>query len=161
TVNALEKQAFTLKDALYVVDDFAPCGNDRKELESKAARVLRAQGNLAGRARLRPDLTERAGYPPRGLVLGTGEARPTGRSIIARTFMLELDRKMINFDQLNASQRAAAILPNALAGYIEWLAPQIPTIRTLLFDTFDSARCKAAAVGSHLRIPEALAHLWV
>lgn len=161
TVNALEKHAFTLKDALYVVDDFAPAALDRRELETKAARLLRAQGNLAGRSRLRPDLSERAGYPPRGLILGTGEQRPAGRSILARTFVLELDRRMINFDQLNVSQGMAEKLPHGMAGYVQWLAPQMLTLRTALAGAFRDARARASATGSHLRIPEALAHLWI
>jgi hypothetical protein len=161
TANALEKCAYMLKDMLYVVDDYAPSAFDRKELQGKAARLLRAQGNLAGRDRLRSDLSQRAGYPPRGLILGTGEGRPTGRSILARTFVLDLDRRMINFDQLNASQGATSLLPHAMAGYIQWLAPQMPSLGAPLADGFRDARNRAAAVGSHLRIPEVLAHLWV
>jgi hypothetical protein len=161
TANALEKHAFMLKDAVYAIDDYAPTAVDRKELETKAARLLRAQGNLAGRSRLRADLTERPGYAPRGLVLGTGEARPTGRSILARTFMLELDRKVIDFDKLSVSQGTANLLPHALSGYIQWLAPQMSTMPAALTVAFAEARAKASTGSAHLRIPEALAHLWV
>jgi DNA polymerase-1 len=161
TANALEKQAFTLKDAMFVIDDYAPTAIDLRELQSKAARILRAQGNLAGRGRLRSDLTERPGYPPRGLILGTGEARPTGRSIVARTFLLEMSRDAINFDQLNASQAAVGLLPHAMVAYLQWVAHQLPALRGHLRETFRDARSRASATGTHLRIPEALAHLWV
>lgn len=161
TANALEKSAFTLKDMPLLVDDFAPAALDRRELQAKAARLLRAQGNLAGRGRLKSDLTTRPAYPPRGLIIGTGEARPSGRSILARTLVLDLDRKHINFDQLNASQAAADRLPHAMAGFVRWLAPQMPTLRSCLRDAFSKARQRALGIGSHLRIPEVLAHLWV
>ena len=75
TGNALEVQAFAAKDAVLVVDDFAPGGTaqDRARLNREAARIFRAQGNLSGRARLRPDATLRPIKAPRGLILSTGE----------------------------------------------------------------------------------------
>ena len=56
TGNALEAIAFAAKDALLVVDDFAPHGNagDVARLNREAERVLRAQGNSSGRQRMRP-----------------------------------------------------------------------------------------------------------
>jgi len=73
TANQLERRAFLLKDVLFVVDDYAPGSMDRRELETKASRLIRSQGNLAGRGRLRSDLSDRPAYPPRGLILSTGE----------------------------------------------------------------------------------------
>src|SRR5262249_30763374 len=64
TANQLERRAFILKDSLFVIDDYAPSGLDTREIETKAARLLRSQGNLSGRARLRSDLTERPAWPP-------------------------------------------------------------------------------------------------
>src|SRR5207245_9807365 len=78
TVNALERRAFILKDAMFVIDDYAPTSLDRRDLEMKAARLLRAQGNLAGRGRLRQDLSERPGHSPRGLGVGYAEQLPPG-----------------------------------------------------------------------------------
>jgi hypothetical protein len=78
TANQLERRAFVLNDTLFVVDDYVPGGPDARELEAKAARLLHAQGNAAGRGRLRADLTERPAFPPRGLIVSTGEERPAG-----------------------------------------------------------------------------------
>lgn len=89
TANQLERSAFMLKDAPFVIDDFAPSGFDNRELETKAARILRAQGNLSGRGRLRADLTQRPAWPPRGLIIGTGEQYPNAQSILARTLLIE------------------------------------------------------------------------
>jgi hypothetical protein len=38
TANQLERRAFTLKDALFVIDDYAPSGHDTRELEAWPAR---------------------------------------------------------------------------------------------------------------------------
>jgi len=66
TANALELLAFSAKDALLVVDDFAPTSNqgDVDRAHREADRVLRAQGNRSGRLRMRGDGTLRAVKPP-------------------------------------------------------------------------------------------------
>src|SRR5262249_16437007 len=104
TANQLERRAFILKDALFVIDDYAPSGADARELELKAARVLRAQGNLAGRGRLRADLSDRPAFPPRGLILSTGEQRPPGQSIVARLLLIEMDPGTVDLGRLTEAQ---------------------------------------------------------
>jgi hypothetical protein len=161
TANALERRAFLLKDVLFIVDDYAPSNLDARELEMKAARLLRAAGNGAGRGRLRADMTERAAYPPRGLIVSTGEQRPQGQSVLARTLVVELDGRAVNLPALTAAQETANRLPHALAGYIAWLAPQLPTLSSTLADGFAALRSRAATHGGHLRVPEAVAHLYI
>jgi Domain of unknown function (DUF927) len=77
TGNALEELAFLSKDALLVIDDFAPTGNAGRHLGAAPHRraVIRTQGNGAGRARMSRDLKVQAPRPPRG-TLGTGPAAP-------------------------------------------------------------------------------------
>ncbi|MCZ6625567.1 MAG: hypothetical protein O7B35_15290, partial [Deltaproteobacteria bacterium] len=161
TTNQLERRAFLLKDTLFVVDDYAPTSLDRRELEMKAARLLRSQGNLAGRGRLRSDLTERVAFPPRGLILATGEQHPPGQSLLARTLLVEVSRKDLNMELLTEAQKNSGLLQHAMAGYIQWLSPQIPKLPELLRETFKGTRTKATVSGGHLRIPEVLAHLWL
>ena len=161
TANALERRAFLLKDVLFVIDDYAPGALDAKEYELKAARILRAAGNRAGRGRLRADLSERPAYPPRGLILATGESRPPGQSLLARTLVLEMDRGEIDLDALGRAQAQVARLPHALAAYVTWLAPQMPTLRDTLAEAFARARQRAMADDAHLRLPEAVAHLYL
>ncbi len=160
TANQLERRAFLLKDSLFVVDDYAPSALDAREQEGKAARLLRSQGNLAGRGRLRADLTERPAYPPRGLILATGEQHPPGQSLAARMLLVEPRRGEVDLASLTEAQASAGRLPHALAGYVAWLAPQMDTLPALLRDTFAGARARVQSEG-HLRVPEALAHLWV
>jgi hypothetical protein len=161
TANQLERRAFVLKDMPFVVDDYAPCGMDARELELKASRLLRSQGNLSGRGRLRADLTERAAYPPRGIIIGTGEQHPSGQSILARTMLIELDRSRVNLAALSEAQRARSILPNAMAGYVLWLMPQMDKLPGLLRQAFDQTRGTGVFADQHLRIPASFAHLWI
>lgn len=161
TANQLERRAFVLKDLPFIIDDYAPSGIDARELEMKAARLLRSQGNLSGRGRLRADLSERAAYPPRGIIIGTGEQHPAGQSILARTPLVELDRADVDLSALTIAQRNALRLPHAMAGYLLWLAPQMATFPQILRETYEGARHRATAGGEHLRVPGALAHLWI
>jgi hypothetical protein len=161
TANQLERRAFLLKDSLFVIDDYAPAALDHRELETKASRLLRSQGNLAGRGRLRSDLTERPAFAPRGIILSTGEGHPAGQSLLARTLIIELDQTDIDLKSLTLAQEQFAHLSRAMAGYIAWLAPQMSDMPQLLHETFRGARTRATAGNEHLRIPEAAAHLWL
>src|SRR5262249_18689463 len=78
TGNSLEGLAFAAKDCLLVIDDFAPTGSthDIQRFHREADRILRAQGNAAGRLRMRADTTLKAAKPPRCLILSTGEDTP-------------------------------------------------------------------------------------
>lgn len=126
TANALEGLAFVAKDALIVVDDFAPEGSsvDIARYHATAARLFRAQGNGAGRGRMRADGTLRPDKPPRGLILSTGEDVPKGHSIRARTLILELEPRDLNWEGVTRAQKEAAegVYAQALAGFIAWLA---------------------------------------
>ncbi|MBI3458453.1 MAG: DUF3854 domain-containing protein [Candidatus Rokubacteria bacterium] len=160
TANQLERRAFVLKDALFVIDDYAPTGMDARELELKATRLLRAQGNLAGRGRLRSDLSDRPAFPPRGLILSTGEQHPPGQSVVARMLLVETRRGEVNLAALTAAQQQHDRLAHAMAGYLAWLAPEMATLPGRLARAFEDTRAKATADG-HLRVPEALAHFWI
>ena len=92
TANMLEKKAFLAKDAVLVVDDFAPAGTtaDVQRLHREADRLFRGAGNRSGRARMRADGGSRPTYYPRGLIVSTGEDIPSGQSLRARLLVLEL-----------------------------------------------------------------------
>jgi hypothetical protein len=128
TANATEALAFVAKDALLVVDDYAPRGaaGDRQRLERDADRLLRAQGNRAGRQRMRADGGLRPVKPPRGLILSTGEDVPPGQSLRGRMLVLEISPADAPKAKLTPHQRAAAEgrYAETLAGFLTWLAPQ-------------------------------------
>lgn len=161
TANQLEHRAFTLKDLPFVVDDYSPKPQlGYRDMEAKAARLLRAQGNLSGRGRLRADVTERPAHPPRGIMISTGEQHPPGQSLIARTLLSRVERTMVDVPTLTQAQQESSRLSHAMAGYISWLAPWIRDSRPLLSQLFEQMRSQATGKG-HLRIPEVLGHLYV
>ncbi|MCI0723825.1 MAG: bifunctional DNA primase/polymerase [Acidobacteria bacterium] len=161
TANALERQAFLLKDVPFAIDDYAPPPLKKREFESKFGLVMRAQGNLQGRARMRPDASLRPTYAPRGLIISTGETHPPGQSLLARTLVLELERNEINFEIVSEAQQRKDVLAHAMAGYIAWLAPQMSSLRKELEGIFKERRALATVKGEHLRIPGTVAHLWL
>lgn len=160
TANQLRRRAFILKDVPFVIDDYAPTALDARELEAKVSRLIRAQGNLVGRGRLRSDLSERPAFPPRGLIISTGEQHPPGQSLLARMLVVQMERSHVDLADLTQVQKNVTRFSHAMAGYVAWLAPQMPTLPALLRQTFEGARARATAEGWHLRVPETLAHLW-
>ncbi|RIH85385.1 hypothetical protein Mterra_01711 [Calidithermus terrae] len=164
TANALEGVAFAAKDALVLVDDYAPTGHEGKqrELQAKAARLLRSQGNLTGRPRMRADGTLHPDRPPRGALLVTGEDLPPGHSVRARCLVLELQRGALDFGRVSALQRNPEPLAAALSAWITWLAPRLDEARARLKQLVAELRPRYPA--EHGRTTDALARLhgvWV
>jgi hypothetical protein len=165
TGNSLEGVAFAAKDSLLTVDDFAPGGTtaDVARIHREADRLVRAQGNQAGRMRMRADATLRPAKPPRGIILSTGEDVPRGQSLRARLLTLELAPGELDWSHLTACQRdaAAGLYASALAGYLRWLAARYAAIREGLRAEVTALRDRAHAQGMHARTPGALADLAV
>jgi hypothetical protein len=161
TANALERQAFLLKDVPFVVDDYAPPAQKVREFESKFGLLMRAQGNLQGRARMRPDASLRPTYIPRGLIISTGETHPPGQSLVARVLIMEVEREHVKLDLVSEAQQTKHQLLHAMAGYITRLAPKMPDLRKELEKLFKERRAPATLKGEHLRIPGTIAHLWL
>lgn len=163
TGNASEALAFITKDALLVIDDFAPTGTrgDAARYNREADRVLRAQGNASGRQRLGRDATLRSGKVPRGLILSTGEDIPRGQSLRARMFALELSPGALDWKLLSHCQRAAAsgLYAQAMSAFLQWLAPRYRTIKKKQANTLSKLRREAANSRQHKRTPEIVANL--
>jgi hypothetical protein len=160
TANVLEKRSFILKDSCCCIDEYVP-GIDAREFEVKANRMIRAQGNQAGRSRLRSDLSERATFIPRGVLISTGEQHPPGASFLARCLIIEIGREEIDLAKLTEAQSNAGRLPHAMRGYVDWLAPQMDTMRETLSQGFTEARKRMTKADRHLRIAEAGSHLYL
>jgi hypothetical protein len=163
TANMLEKKAFLTKDAVLVVDDFAPTGTtaDVQRLHRAADRLFRAAGNRSGRARMRADGSSRPTYYPRGLIVSTGEDIPSGQSLRARLLVLELTPGEILADRLSAAQADAAsgCFAAAMAGYLCWLAPQIDQLAETLPERQKALRNALLQKAQHRRTPGIAASL--
>jgi hypothetical protein len=86
TENAIEAEAFLLKDQLHLLDDYLGTPEHKRTL----ARIGRTTANNTGRARMKPDGTLAGERPPRALVLTTGEDLPLGESLSTRILVLRV-----------------------------------------------------------------------
>jgi hypothetical protein len=163
TANASEGLAFTAKDSLLVVDDYAPRGPvaDRQRLERDADRLLRAQGNRAGRQRMRADGGLRPTRPPRGLILSTGEDVPPGQSLRGRALVLEVSKDDVPLARLTPHQRAAAagLYAQAMAAFVRRLAPRYAELRERLPAERAELRDRAMTGTGSARTPGIVADL--
>ena len=127
TGNALRELAFQAKDALLVIDDFAPSGSpaDVQRLNREAESLLRGQGNSSPRLRMRADGTVPAGRPSRATILSTGEDVPNGESLRARLFIVEVGPGDMRWEELGAAQKAAGdgVYAAAMSGFVRFLVP--------------------------------------
>lgn len=164
TANSLEVQAFTTKDAVLVVDDFAPGGgqSDVQRLHRDADRLIRAQGNASGRQRLRPDGTLRPTKHPRGMIVATGEDIPNGQSLRSRMHILEVSKGDVDWGALSAVQDDArnGLLAESMALYVQWLARQADWREAFDRDR-TVARDAAVKSGEHKRTPGIVADLFI
>ena len=163
TANALEMLAFHAKDALLVVDDFAPQGSiaDIQRYHAAAERLFRAAGNHSSRGRLDSSSRLREGKPPRGLILSTGEEVPRGLSLRARVLVLEQEKGVISPADLSACQAdaAAGLYMFAMAGFIQWFACDYDRIQAAFHRRAAELRTAALMAGAHSRTPDIVASL--
>lgn len=146
TANSVQRSAFLMKDMPLLIDDYYPVGNvqERRRMEAMAQTLARSFGNGSSRGRLNSDMTQRAGLPPRGVAIITGEDAPDIKeSGLARFFIVPVRRGDIPADGvLTATQELAAkgYLVTAMTGYIRWLAEQADSLPDLLYKRFISYR---------------------
>ncbi|MFO1432453.1 MAG: toprim domain-containing protein [Candidatus Competibacteraceae bacterium] len=163
TSNSLERQAFLIKDAVLTVDDFCPGGNTLEiaRFHREADRLLRAQGNRSGRARLNPDGGLRPVYHPRGLILATGEDLPRGQSLRGRMLVLEFAPDTIDLAVLSELQDYAVNgwLANSAGTFCHWLAPRLDELKTALPIRQRELRNQLAQGQTHARLPDIVASL--
>jgi hypothetical protein len=163
TGNALEVIAFHAKDALLVIDDFAPQGNasDVARIHAAADRVFRAVGNQAGRGRLDSAAKLRETKPPRALILSTGEDIPKGHSVRARLLVMEVAKGVIDKRDLTACQTHAlgGLYVQSMASFIQWIARDYEKIRAAFLGRVSELRAEAMQNPAHARTPEIVANL--
>ncbi len=161
TANALEGYGFAAKDALLLVDDYAPQASEQKqkELQAKAARLLRSQGNGTGRGRMRADGSLAGDRPPRGSLLVTGEDLPPGHSIRARCLFLELEKGEVRLPLLTEAQALASegLYARALSAWVRWLAQDLDKHRARVQQRVSALRPRYSS--PHGRTTDALARL--
>ena len=106
-----------------------------------------------------------AGHPPRGLALCSGEIMPLSGSSLARNFVLHLLKEDINQEKLTLAQAQKTLLPHAMKGYLEYLAPQLDSLPSQLPGDFEYLREQAKKESKtrtrHRRLDETVAFLYL
>jgi len=161
TENAIERKLFLAKDAVLVIDDFAPVGSlsDIACLHKKADRVFRGQGNSSGRSRLKSDSSLMPAMFPRGLILASGEDIPKGASLRARLSIIELNKDMVDIDALTLAQSyaCAGVFAQIMSSFIQYLSPKIDFLKKSLLENHHLYRIKANNSLMHARCPDMIA----
>lgn len=124
TGNALEAQAFYAANAAFVVDDFIPVGTSwqLRAYQQNADKLIRAQGNQSGRARLTDVSNLQRTMYPRGIILSTGEDTPEGHSIRARMLIIELSPGDVKPQALTRAQSMRPLFVGGTAALAQSLA---------------------------------------
>ena len=163
TANDIELTLFAAKDALCVVDDFAPgiTRGSRQALEDKAERVIRGLGNAAGRGRMTAGGLQRPDRPPRAQALVTAEDLPALHSVRARALIVPVAEGDVDTALLTQAQEAAAsgVYEHALADFITWMAGRYQRTHDRWRELASDYRSKLVTDGVHGRSPAALAQL--
>lgn len=163
TANALEMLAFHAKDALLVIDDFAPSGSSAElaRHHATADRLFRATGNLAGRSRLDSTATLREPKPPRALILSTGEEIPRGHSIRARMIILEPGVGSVDSNHLQECQEDAKSgkYAESMGGFVMWFARNKDLRQADFTEKVLACRQQARGAGGHARTPDIIVNL--
>ncbi len=163
TGNALEALSFYAKDALFVIDDFAPQGSsaDVARYHAWADRVFRAAGNHAGRSRLDSTARLREPKPPRALILSTGEDIPRAHSVRARLLILELSKNTVDTDELTKRQVDASdgLYAEAMGAFVQWSAGRYDSARARFDQRVSEFRTRAMGNAAHARTPDIVANL--
>jgi len=164
TANELEKRAFLAKDALFVIDDFSPSGTfyDIQRYHGSAERILRSQGNLAGRGRMKVDGSSHREYYPRGIIVSSGEDIPSGESIRARGLVLELNRGKVDLEKLSEAQRKAkrGNYESIMSSYIIWFISRFDFFKEKLPSRQHHVRTITRTMNDyHDRIPDIISSM--
>ncbi|AMK79068.1 MULTISPECIES: hypothetical protein [Methylomonas] len=129
----LEHKSHSAKDAMFSVDDFAPSVNQQEanKLHAKAERLFRGVGNQAGRGRRNADMSGKAAYAPRCMLIASGEDLPRGTSLLARLLVADIKRGDVDLNYLSKLQNLAqrGELTAAVSAFLQWLAPRINELK--------------------------------
>jgi DNA primase len=161
TANRLEHKAFVIKDAPFVIDDYAPQKDLRTHSEyvRSAQRLIRGTGNQTGRGRLQADASARSTYYPRSLLIITGEDLPESESILARMFVVDVEKRDVNRQRLTALQYQRELLSHAMSAYLQYLSQDWAELTRTARQNWHKYREWALRDSVHLRLPEAIACL--
>lgn len=104
TANHIRSISASARNVVLPVDDFVLTGSqtDIDRSNRMIEDVFRSVGNSSGRGRCNRDGTSMETQRPASLIVSTGEERPSGKSINARTINIEICKNSIFVDEFSA-----------------------------------------------------------
>jgi DNA primase len=169
TINSIQRLQHDAKDTTIMVDELVADGPTADRDLAKASSAISSQGNLAGKRRMKQDLSLAASMDPRGTLLSTGETDPTRRSALGRSLVVQFTpasegrKGSIELDELTPYQKDAAegLFAESMACYVQWLAGDLAAKRErhrkLSEELLDEARSQS--LGAHPRCARIVAEL--
>lgn len=163
TANSLEKLAFHAKDVPLLIDDFRPSSNkyENQQMQAAAQRIIRGTGNRQGRGRLDSNSDFRRTFEPRGMVIATAERGALGKSTAARVMTVTVRKGDVDLKKLTAAQQCRSVYGYAMAGYLRFVAEHWDMLARDLPPAILEERTVNGDGLSHLRLPNAMAALYV
>ena len=130
TASALETLVHAAKNCVVPIDD---ASQSVDKIDQKMDRIFRSSGNGTSRQRMRSTMEAMRSFPPRAMVLSTGEDLPPGHSCRARVMLISTpaivhpqgDNSLL--DKLQQDVRDG-VMTGAMAAWLQWLAPQVKEI---------------------------------
>lgn len=168
SANSNESNAFLLKDVVYLIDDYVLTGTraDQDRANAAADRIIRAQANGRGRGRSNREGVSVGDFPPRGLLIVTGEAMPKGHSLNARTLRLEARTRLVEPGSVESrildscqGDAARGVYAQVMAGYIRWLAADYKGLRRRFRERYEELRGSVQQDCKHARTATILGKL--
>jgi hypothetical protein len=166
TQTEIEHLLFICKDVVLPMDDFAPPANPKEAArqELMAEYLARAIGNRQGKARSTADQESRPQFPPRGILITSGEQMPGGYSRGARILPLPVKDSDYykdaegNLPLLDQAQKDRQYYPMAMGHYIKWIIDKQDIIKPMVEEKFETYR-HLAPKGPHRRLIDDIAIL--
>ena len=126
----------------------------------------RNQGDRQGKGRLESSSKQKPVHPPRGLILSSGEVQPLSGSSLARAWLVHIKSGDFDLDKMIIPAQAQKdLLPHAMRGYLEYLAPQLEELSSQLQGDFEYLRDQAKKASKtrtrHGRLDETVAFLYL
>ena len=142
TGTSLEKNLSLYKDSLQLIDDVFSTSTRAKasELAQKVETIVRYIGDSAGRGRCDNKLNSLNTYPPRGLVVMTGEGLPKGESTVSRLISLNLKKESIDSEFLDYHKHNPKVLGTHFYYFIDWIAANYDEIVRFISENFHPRR---------------------
>jgi len=161
TKAAIERLTFEYKDSILLLDDFHPSTSksEKDDMTEKAQHFVRIYGDRETKKRMTSKLEKQKEFPPRGLMLITGEDFIGGVSSTARCFSVPIKKSDVDLFNLSRAQRTNYAVPTGMYFYIEYLTKRMKSAKKELKTKFIEYRDKFSKENLHGRSPENIAWL--